>query len=502
MVEYSVRWGIVNEMRTARRRGHGCVKQALDFRGVARSSAYRWEAEARWLLDEGPEELRRLRRELGRLSAQLAEQGSAPPGLRRLREKEERDFMLEAAVTGNSDGAITDLLVRARGRSLSHETVNAQVAERAAVARVAFDRYFAGVGTVGAADEIFLGRGLALLVAEPTSLLISGVRRADSRTAEDWKPVLAQMKALKLCASDAAAGVTAAIEEAGIAREADLFHLLGKPEAWFARRERAVRAQWAVVEKARRVLARPPGQPGRAPKLPVANYEEARQAADRELGEWCRLGDLYAAAKATTDYLTPEGQVNTPGRAAARLAGVLAAMEETEEGKGLAAALGGFQRQPAFTHLGVLEEKLAGLLLEQPGPDREARLARLVAETLVWRRRDKTPVDWLAQASTGSVADEVELAVLRAVDAAIRSSSSVECVNSRVRPVQAARKRLSEDFIYLLAVYHNMRPFGRGSVRQGHSPAELAGIQLPTRDWIELLDLVAADLDRTASKAS
>jgi hypothetical protein len=111
-------------------------------------------------------------------------------------------------------------------------------------------------------------------------------------------------------------------------------------------------------------------------------------------------------------------------------------------------------------------------------------------------------VDWLAQASTGTVADEVELTVLRALDAAIRSSSSVECVNSRVRPVQAARKRLSEDFIYLLAVYHNMRPFGRGSVRQGHTPAELAGIQLPTRDWIELLDLVAADLDRTACKAS
>jgi hypothetical protein len=501
MVEYSVRSEIVNVMQMARRHGHGRVKHALDFRGVARSSAYRWEGQVRWLLEEGPEELRRLRRELARASAERAAWSAAPAAPAK-DAKGERDLMVEAAVLGNSDAAITDLLFRARGHRLSHETVRAEVAERGAVARVAFERYFAGVGTVGAADEIFLGHGLGLFIVEPTSLLISGARRAESRTAEDWRPVLAKMEALELGISDAGAGVTAAIEERGVARGADLFHLEGKPQAWLARREKAVGAHWAAVEKARRVLERPPGLPGRPPKLRVANYAEAREAADREVAEWCRLGDLYAEARATADYLTPEGQLNTPRRAAERLARVLAALEETEEGKGLAAALGGFRRHPAYTHLGVLEEKLAGLLLDRPGPEREARLARLVAETLTWRRRDKCPVDWLAQASTGSPDDELELAVLRAVDAAVRSSSSVECINSRVRPVQATRKQLSEDFIYLLAVYHNMRPFGRGSVRKGHTPAELAGVQLPTRDWIELLDLVAADLKMAARKAS
>jgi hypothetical protein len=51
------------------------------------------------------------------------------------------------------------------------------------------------------------------------------------------------------------------------------------------------------------------------------------------------------------------------------------------------------------------------------------------------------------------------------------------------------------DFIYLWAVYHNMRPFGRGSVREGHSPAELADIKVPTTNWIELLELVKAYLE-------
>ena len=57
-----------------------------------------------------------------------------------------------------------------------------------------------------------------------------------------------------------------------------------------------------------------------------------------------------------------------------------------------------------------------------------------------------------------------------------------------------ARKRLGEDFLYLLAIYHNMHRFGRGSLREGKTPAELAGIELPTSDWIELLGLPAEEV--------
>ena len=111
-------------------------------------------------------------------------------------------------------------------------------------------------------------------------------------------------------------------------------------------------------------------------------------------------------------------------------------------------------------------------------------------------------MELLEQASNGSVADAVEIAVIRLVDRAIRSSSSVECVNARIRLVQVARKRLSEDFLCLLAVYHNLKPFGRGSVRAGKSPAELAGLELPTWDWIELLDLTAQGLAQAAEAAA
>ena len=74
MVEYSVRWGIVNGMYAARQCGHGCVRPFLKSRGVAPASGYRWKKELGWLLEEGPQELRRLRSLVDRLSAQLAEQ--------------------------------------------------------------------------------------------------------------------------------------------------------------------------------------------------------------------------------------------------------------------------------------------------------------------------------------------------------------------------------------------------------------------------------------------
>jgi hypothetical protein len=220
-------------------------------------------------------------------------------------------------------------------------------------------------------------------------------------------------------------------------------------------------------------------------------YALARRAADRGVAAWCRLSDLVRKVQGAFDYTTPEGTLNTAERASGIVAEVLAALEGTEDGRRLAKTLRRLERPAVFAFLMVLEEGLGGLRLEQVGPDRPQRLARLVAETVAWRRRDKDPVAVLEAASTGSLADEVELAVVRVVDFAIRSSSAVECVNSRIRLVQVARKRLSEDFVYLLAVYHNLKPFGRGSVRQGHSPAELADIDLPTRDWIELLDLTA-----------
>jgi hypothetical protein len=177
-------------------------------------------------------------------------------------------------------------------------------------------------------------------------------------------------------------------------------------------------------------------------------------------------------------------------------------LRQTRDGERLAKKLRVLDRPWAFAYLDVVEQGLRDQKLEQVGPDRSVRLGRWMADTLAWRRTDKTPVEWLAKASNGSLADKVELTVLLAFDDGIRSSSYVECVNSRVRLVQVARKRMSEDFICLLAVHHNMKAFGRGSVREGWTPAALAEIQLPTDDWLELLRMTATELGKPLVQAA
>ena len=471
---------IVNGMLQARQRGHGRVVAFLEHEGVARSTAYRWKQEVDWWLVEGPQEVERLRRELEetRRTFELSAAGVAFGDLRA--PARERAFVLTAAVLGNSDTEVAGLLALAGGRELSHQTIHRMVEDGSARARRAYERWFAGVGEVAAADEIFLGRRPLLLMVEPLSLLISGAVLAEGRGAEHWEPVFTAMEALERVVADRAQGIAAGAREAGVELGADLWHLLHRGRRWLANVERGCYRKIAACY-------------GKTAKA---------EPCDAALGEFDRLEALFRRVRQAFDYTTPDGRLNTAGRARDVVEEALAAMGRTEKGRRLAVHLCGLRDPRAFAHLEVLEAGLASLCLEHVGPDREAALARLVAETLAWRRSDKTPVHELAKASCESLADRVELAVLGVVDLAVRSSSAVEGVNARVRLVQVARKRLSEEFIYLLAVYHNLKPFGRGSVRAGSTPAQLGGLELPTDDWLALLDLAADAAGQAAAEAA
>ena len=504
MVDFSVRWDVVNGMSWARRQGHGAITRFLERLGVPRSSGYRWEKDLRWLMEFAPSDLRRLRAEREELYAQLQELCACGQRFGPMSREQERRFMVTMAVLGNSDEEIATLLGAVGGRRLSHETIAATIREAGALARAAFARYFCGVGTVAAVDEIFLGKEPLLLAVEPLSLLISGLRLAPGRSGEDWKPVFLEMGELLRALADGGKGIAKAASEAGVSLQADLFHLLRPGWNWLAsyektcaRKARAEQEAEGAYQEALRA-----GNKKKACASARQRRDDARKAHDHAVGEWCRLGDLLETVRGAFDHVTAEGKVNTAWRARRVVSEALAAMRQTPEGQRLAGKLGGVLRAPAFAFLETLEAGVSHLGLEELGPNPQATLGRLVAETVAWRRIHKEAVEWLEGASTDSLADRLELEVIGVVDRAARSSSYVECVNSRIRLVQVARKHLSEDFIYLLAVYHNMKPFGRGTVRAGSTPAALAGIQLPTNDWIELLDLTAEELAQAAAKAA
>ena len=66
------------------------------------------------------------------------------------------------------------------------------------------------------------------------------------------------------------------------------------------------------------------------------------------------------------------------------------------------------------------------------------------------------------------------------------ASSLVESFNSKLRTVQYIKKHVSQEYLWLLALKHNIEPFAHGK-RKGHSPFELLGIDLGTNDWVDLV---------------
>ena len=68
-----------------------------------------------------------------------------------------------------------------------------------------------------------------------------------------------------------------------------------------------------------------------------------------------------------------------------------------------------------------------------------------------------------------------------------RASSLVECFNSILRPIQQVKKQVTQEFLWLKALHHNIKVFKQGK-RKGKSPFQLLGIDFGMQDWIELLE--------------
>jgi len=68
-----------------------------------------------------------------------------------------------------------------------------------------------------------------------------------------------------------------------------------------------------------------------------------------------------------------------------------------------------------------------------------------------------------------------------------RASSLVECYNSILRPIQQVKKQVTQEFLWLKALHHNMKTFKQGR-RKGKSPFQLLGVDLGNQDWIGLME--------------
>jgi hypothetical protein len=78
-------------------------------------------------------------------------------------------------------------------------------------------------------------------------------------------------------------------------------------------------------------------------------------------------------------------------------------------------------------------------------------------------------------------------ALCSVLDRSWRGSMLAECVNSLLRPLLDGRKHTDQGCLELFRFLHNVRSFERGK-RAGHSPAQLAGLDVPD-DPLTLLGL-------------
>jgi len=94
---------------------------------------------------------------------------------------------------------------------------------------------------------------------------------------------------------------------------------------------------------------------------------------------------------------------------------------------------------------------------------------------------------WLDDPSEAKLVDQI-LAIL---SGATRASSLVEGINNLLKSFLDSRRSFQstetlQAYINLFVLWHNMRVYARGK-RKGKSPFQLAGIDTPSHDWLELL---------------
>jgi hypothetical protein len=194
---------------------------------------------------------------------------------------------------------------------------------------------------------------------------------------------------------------------------------------------------------------------------------------------------------------TPEGALNTRAQAEAALPAALPLLSGPEWSKVRRA----LRRPQRLTFLGQAQEGLSALPVA-----RELVAAAVRVEG--WRRQPEAVRGTTASAaalrgallaaglvrSLSGAAGSQAAALVRGTRRGVwRASGLVECLNSVARMPQGRHRRMTQGLLDWKRLSWNGRAFRTGH-RRKKWPYELQGLQLPTRDWWELLRLTPEQL--------
>ena len=345
---------------------------------------------------------------------------------------------------------------------------------------------------VGAHDEIFQAGHPVLVGVDTASTFCYLLSQEDHRDADTWGVRLLELAecgfAPDAIVADFGTGLRAGQELAlpQVPCRGDVFHLVHDLEPVVTYLENRAYDALEVCARLEREQARVRRQ-GRPAQGVAQRLRRARAACDsaialaddvRLLGEWLRhdvlvvAGPCYAERCALYDFILVELQrriASCPHRL-----GPIYRLLKNRRDDLLAFAL-------------PLEEEL-GQMAEAWGvaPDGLRRLLRARA------RDPRDPRRWAEEAAVRPQLRGWYEPACRAIDAlvagAVRASSLVENLNSRLRTYFSLRRHLGPDYLSLLRFYLNHRVLERSErpERQGKTPAELL-TGAAHAHWLELL---------------
>jgi hypothetical protein len=339
-------------------------------------------------------------------------------------------------------------------------------------------------------DEIFLGARPLLMVAEPQSLAILRLSVEERRDQETWAKLLAPMGMLDIYASDLGTGMTSAVEGRGWAHQADIFHALriltGALRIEERRAYQAIDEEYAYERRLQKLQ-----KAGADTRGVATNHALARQKTQRALERFSQIEHLSRSMPPAIRLCDEFGRWIPVQNRERQIAEAMTKLEKL--GLARRRKVAGYWRNPKLlTFARQIEGALGRLDCSSKDLPRKELLDAAVGAWALDRKKVRGSgalvalLRGVAAAQACPDWEDLSAHVATVMDKALRASSAIETLNSMWRVYQQVKKTFGTSFAYLVALYHNMRPFSEGP-RKGRSPFQLLGLPLPTENWLELL---------------
>jgi hypothetical protein len=362
-------------------------------------------------------------------------------------------------------------------------------------------------------DEIFLHREPVLMAIEPHSMAWMAGQRGPDRRGESWCEVLTHWPCLEHVIADGGQGLERGVKLANAARctqgEAtepvasqtmtmglDVFHTQRELERVLQHQWKQAERQLDTASQADAKVERYKRQ-GRDPRGVSGVAGRAWRKAERLFDQAGNAQEAVQQITAALSWFDAKGRLSCRQTAQAQLD----AASQQLQGDCWSKVKRLLRDERTLRHVDRLHEHLTAAVSEPVLRD---------ALTRLWYVNDQ-----MQQAQGAACIRFRQLVVIeqvlcerlcpqwqsayRRVDAllrhAVRASSAVECVNSVVRMHQGRHRHVSQGLLDLKRLYWNCRVFREGK-RKGQSPYALLGLNLPSSNWWQLLQMAPEELEQ------